>query len=265
MSTTKSAKPKIHQLITLALVALTIIFMVFYGSLPVSYDYVVGSITDQDIYAPRSFIDSYETRRRAVIARDTSADVFVRSDKKAQECIDRVDDIFDLAEQTRKNATQTRPTQNTVNPSSIASQLSISVEQSLGIKIESENFVVFFETNTSNTTFTYVREKTISMAELIMLGEVNDAILPTKISEQIDTFRESSPSYSKYADTMHVILTAVLEPNTVYDEKATYDLANNAYNAVINEPVVVEKGTKLVESGSIIDEHIYSNLVELEL
>ena len=64
---------------------------------------------------------------------------------------------------------------------------------------------------------------------------------------------------------MDAVLLALLEPNTVYDEKATDDSANNAYNAVLNEPVMVEKGTKLVEAGDIIDEHAYSNLVELEL
>ena len=64
---------------------------------------------------------------------------------------------------------------------------------------------------------------------------------------------------------MYVVLASILEPNTVYDQKATADSANNAYIAVINEPVMIEKGTKLVEAGAIVDEHVYSNLVELEL
>ena len=139
MSSSKSAKPKIHQIITLALAALTIVFMVFYGSLPVSYDYVVGSIADQDIYAPRSFADTYETERRAIVARDTCEDVFVRSDKQSQECVDRVDDFFDLAEQARKNAAQSRTTQTPVKPSEVASQLSVNVEQTLDVKIDPDS------------------------------------------------------------------------------------------------------------------------------
>ncbi|MCR4556331.1 MAG: HDIG domain-containing protein [Saccharofermentans sp.] len=265
MSSNKNAKPKIHQIITLALSALTIVFMVFYGSLPVSYDYVVGSIAEQDIYAPRTFADTYETQRRAIVARDTSADVFVRSDKQSQECIDRVDDFFDLTEQARKNLTQTRNTQPPMKPAEAAAQLTVNVEQTLGVSIASEDIEVFFDTGMSNTTFTYIREKTTALAELIMLGDVSDAVLPAKISEQINGFSESSPSYSKYAEAMTVVLSSILEPNTIYDEKATADSANNAYIAVINEPVMIEKGTKLVESGAIIDEHIYSNLVELEL
>ena len=34
---------------------------------------------------------------------------------------------------------------------------------------------------------------------------------------------------------------------------------------MLNDPVMIDKGSRLVEAGSIIDEHIYSNLVELEL
>ena len=55
MSSNRNTKPKFHQILSLALAALTIIFLVFYGSLPVSYDYEVGSIAGQDIYATRAF------------------------------------------------------------------------------------------------------------------------------------------------------------------------------------------------------------------
>ena len=129
--------------------------------------------------------------------------------------------------------------------------------------IAPEDILPFFEM--SSTTFTYIREKTTSLAELIMLGDVNDELLSTKIDEQIGLFRESSPSYAKFADAMKVVLSSILEPNSVYDEKATADSADNAYAAVMNEPVMIDKGTKIVDSGDIIDEHIYSNLKELEL
>ena len=262
MSSNKSSKPKFHQILSLVLAALTVIFLVFYGSLPVSYDYEVGSIAGQDIYATRTFADSYETERRAIIARDTVDDIFVRSDKQSQVCIDRVEAFFDQANQIRKSS-QTADLQAPLSPSASASQLSATIDKNMGKKIESDNLTVFFEM--SNATFTYIREKTTAIAELVMLGDVNDAVLPTKITEQINTFCDSNPSYSKFAESMDAVLLALLEPNTVYDEKATDDSANNAYNAVLNEPVMVEKGTKLVEAGDIIDEHAYSNLVELEL
>ncbi|WP_034448809.1 HD family phosphohydrolase [Butyrivibrio sp. AE2032] len=263
MSSNKSAKPKFHQIISLALASLTIIFLVFYGSLPVSYDYEVGSIATQDIYAPRTFADTYATEREAVRARDTVADIFVRSDKQAQVSIDRVDDFFDLAEQARTNMTQARGTTSPMSPAEAASQVTLNVEQTMNVKIKSEDILVFFEM--SNPTFTYIREKTTTLAELIMLGDVNEHLLESKIDEQISSFCESSPSYEKFADAMRIVLSSILEPNTIYDEKATEDSANNAYMTALNDPIMIDKGTKLVESGAIIDEHVYSNLVELEL
>ena len=263
MSNNKASKPQFHQIISLALAALTIVFLVFYGSLPVRYDYEVGSIAGQDIYAPRSFADTYETERRAIVARDTVADIFVRSDKQSQESIDRVDEFFDITNTERKSFTESRSTQAPISPSASAYQLTANVEKSLGVKLESADVYDFL--GMSNATFTYIREKTTTIAELVMLGEVNDAVLSSKIDEQINTFRETSPSYSKFANSMSAVLKALLQPNTVYDEKATADSANNAYIAVLNEPVMVEKGTKLVASGDIIDAHVYSNLVELEL
>ena len=263
MSNNKSVKPQFHQIISLVLAALTIIFLVFTGSLPVSYDYEVGSIANQDIYAPRTFADSYETERRAVVARNTVEDIFVRSDKQSEECIDRVDDFFDLTEQQRQVVISSRNTASPLSAAEAANQLSANVDQTLNVKIDPQNLVVFFEM--SNSTFTYIREKTTVLAELIMLGDVNEAVLSSKIDEQISSFREANPSYSKYADAMHSVLSSLLEPNTIYDEKATADSANNAYIAVLNDPVMIDKGSRLVESGAIIDEHIYSNLVELEL
>ena len=82
MSSNKHTKLKFHQVLSLVLAALTVIFLVFYGSLPVSYDYEVGSIAGQDIYATRTFADSYETQRRAIIAKNTvrlSGSIFLPS------------------------------------------------------------------------------------------------------------------------------------------------------------------------------------------
>ena len=64
---------------------------------------------------------------------------------------------------------------------------------------------------------------------------------------------------------MSAVLNAMIEPNIIYDETASADAAANAYNSVLNDPVTIDKGARLVESGSKIDEHIYQNLVDLEL
>ena len=164
MSNTKHSKLKFHEVLSLVLAALTVIFLVFYGSLPVSYDYEVGSIAGQDIYATRSFQDSFETQRRAIIAKNTVEDIFVRSEKQSKEYVDDVDEFFDLANQIRKSS-QSADLQAPLSPSSAAYQLSVNVEQTLKKNIEPESVVVFFEM--SNSTFIYIREKTTAIAELV--------------------------------------------------------------------------------------------------
>ena len=134
----------------------------------------VGSIAGQDIYATRSFADSFETQRRAIIAKNTVEDIFVRSEKQSKEFVDDVDEFFDLANQIRKSS-QSADLQAPLSPSSSAYQLSVNVEQTLGKKIEPESVVVFFEM--SNSTFTYIREKTTAIAELVMLGDVNLSLI----------------------------------------------------------------------------------------
>ena len=44
-----------------------IILLVFYGYRPVSYDLSVGSVSNRDIYAHRSFVDTYQTEYEAFI------------------------------------------------------------------------------------------------------------------------------------------------------------------------------------------------------
>ena len=56
-----------------------------------------------------------------------------------------------------------------------ANQLAANVDQTLNVKVEPEKIAILFEM--SGSTFTYIREKTTGLAELIMLGDVNEAVL----------------------------------------------------------------------------------------
>ena len=71
----------------------------FYGSLAESYDYDIGSVAESDIYAPRTFVDSYETEHQAVIARNSVSAIFIRSDEISEENSDNVEGFFDLVSQ----------------------------------------------------------------------------------------------------------------------------------------------------------------------
>ena len=259
----KTGKPLLHHILALTLAAVSVIAIVYYGSLPVSYDYKIGSIAVSDIYAPRSFTDTYETKRRAIIARENADDIFVKSTTVSDENISRTKQFFDLADQVRTDLMRERITNSQLSSTEGANRLARKVSQTLKKEIPASRLVAFIDM--SSTAFPFIRDKSVSMVQLLMTEEIGQDDLSTKIMLQISSFKQTSPSYSSYADSMSAVLHAIIEPNIIYDETASADAAENAYNAVMNDPVTIDKGSRLVENGSKIDEHIYQNLVDLEL
>ena len=252
-----------HKVISIFLAALTVAAIVYYGSLPVSYDYRVGSIAVSDIYAPRTFTDTYETQRRAIIARESAEDIFVKSAAITEENIARTKQFFELADQVRNDMIKERVTNPELSSSEGANRLSKLVAQKMNKNIPARRLISFIDM--SSTAFPFIRDKSVAIAQLLMTEEIGQDELANKILIHINNFKTASPSYSSYADSMSAVLNAVIEPNVIYDETASADAAQNAYNAVMNDPVTVDKGARLVETGGKIDEHIYSNLVDLEL
>ena len=180
---------KVLGVVSIILTVLIIIGLVFYGSLPESYNYRVGSVAESDIYAPRTFVDNYETERQAVIARGLVPAIFVRSDDIAESNVEKVNAFFDLVDQERSVYTIRNLTEEQA-----ADELSINVKQSLSCEINSADLLVFF--NMTHSSFRYIKDKAISMAELIMIEDVDEGTLASAIASQVDSFKVSSPSYS---------------------------------------------------------------------
>ena len=71
-----------------------IVLLVFYGYRPVSYDLSVGSVSNIDTYAQRSFIDTYQTEYEAVIAKNSVSPIFIRSEELSDNSITNVELFF---------------------------------------------------------------------------------------------------------------------------------------------------------------------------
>ncbi|MCR5615946.1 MAG: hypothetical protein K6F45_07240, partial [Saccharofermentans sp.] len=252
------------RILTLILAVVIVIIVVFSGSLPESYDYTPGSVAQTDIFAPRTFVDTYETEQKAVIARNSVTAIFIRSEELSEQNVDRVVDFFDLVQQERSQMVVTAPgSPAPISADEAASQLSVNLYQTFGASVTAEDLVVFM--SMSDSSYSYIRDKAISMTELIMVDDIDEAVLEAAIDNQINSFKETNPSYSTYADALQLVFKGILKPNSVFDEKATNDQAENAYLAVKSDPVTVEKGTRIVTSGDVITEHQYQNLIDLEL
>ena len=172
----KTGRPLLHHILALTLAAVSIIAIVYYGSLPVSYDYKIGSIAVSDIYAPRSFTDTYETERRAIIARENADDIFVKSTTVSDENISRTKQFFDLADQVRTDLMRERITNSQLSSTEGANRLARKVSQTLKKEIPASRLVAFIDM--SSTAFPFIRDKSVSMVQLLMTEEIGQDDLP---------------------------------------------------------------------------------------
>ncbi|MBO4459957.1 MAG: HDIG domain-containing protein [Clostridiales bacterium] len=230
---------------------------VFLGSLPESYDYSVGSVANTDIYASKTFTDTYETEYQAIIARNSVASIFVRSSEISEKNVKDTTTFFDLTSQIRQQKLGEVTSLTEINT------LKNNLLTSIGIDAPVSDLTVFL--NLSDSTFSYMRDKGISIAELIMVEDVDESHLESAIDSQITNFKDANPSYSSYANAFGEILKLIMKPNSIFDSDATNEAASVAYSEAMDNPVIVEKGTKIISSGEVVTEHIYSMMVNLEL
>ena len=256
----QSLQPKLSKILKiityLTNMVLCVVFL-FLGSLPESYNYSVGSVADTDIYASKTFTDSYETEHQAVLARNSVPSIFVRSSDISEKNVKDTTTFFDLTSQIREQKGSAVSTVTDLNT------LKSNIYNSLGVDLAGADLSVFL--NMSDSTYSYMRDKGISIVELIMEEDVDESEIGKAIEGQIENFKQSNPFYSSYADSLKNILKVILQPNSIFDSTATNEAADIAYSDVLANPVIVEKGTKILSSGDVVTEHAYNMMVNLEL
>ena len=253
---------KLQQIIVMILVVLLVTLIVFYGYLPDSYNYSVGSISESDIYAARTITDNYQTEYDAYAARTKVPAIFVRNNEVASDNIARVELFFSRIDDSRdkySNNGEIDQFSATVAVDNLCTELN----NEFGKEFDKEVIKVFFTANKS--TYSYIEYKGTSIVELLMNGDITEVELENAIVSQIDSFKETNPSYSIYGDALQSVFSLLLQPNSVFDEDATEDAENNAYRAALENPVMIERGAKIVGAGDVITEHTYQLLSDLDL
>ncbi len=253
---------KVQQIIVLILVFLLVTLVVFYGYLPDNYNYSIGSVAEQDIYAPRSITDVYQTEYEALAAKNNVQAIFVRNEDVSSANVDAVETFFNCVTQTR--TLMSNPDTNAFISEQVAIQnLGVTLKGSLKKKFNDSDLLLFV--NMTKSAYGYMEDKAISMTEIMMMGNVDADNLEATVDNQIASFKETNPSYSSYADSLSNILKVVIEPNSLFDADATEDAEDNAYKTVINNPVIIDRGTKIVGTGEVITDHTYRLLTDLDL
>ena len=94
---------KMQQLIVMILVVILVVLVVFYGYIPDNYNYSVGSVSQNDIYATRTITDVYQTEYEALMAKNNVPMIFIRSDEIAENNKASVDKYFEIISEARSS------------------------------------------------------------------------------------------------------------------------------------------------------------------
>ena len=239
-----------------------IILLVFYGYRPVSYDLVVGSVSNIDIYAQRSFVDSYQTEYEAVIAKNTVSPIFIRSEEISDQNKTNVELFYAIIGEARSQRMTEFGT-----PANNWDEIVASMYAQLNSEFTSlpDDHTIDVLLSMSYSAFNLIVDKSVSITEIIMMDNVNTDTLSMAIDSRMDAFIENYSEYSSYSDTMKTVLVTLLRPNSVFDSAATEEAGENAYLTAMNSPVTVDKGTKIISAGDVVTEHMYQCLIDLEL
>ena len=252
---------KVQQIIVMVLVVVLTILIVFYGYLPDNYNYSVGSISERDVYASRTITDNYQTQYDALQAKNSVAAIFVKSTERSEENIKNIEKFFKSISSARDIISKEDGTdfQRTVAKNTLKSDF----EKNFNTEFDEQLIDLFL--NATASTYRYIEYKGVSIVELMMNESINELEFDTSIDNQIDSFKETNPSYSSFADALATVYKTVLKPNTIYDEDATEDAEDNAYRTVLDNPVTIERGAKIIGAGEVITEHTYQLLNDLDL
>lgn len=255
-------KSSFQQIFVTILSMVIIILLVFYGYRPVSYDLSVGSVSNIDIYAQRSFVDTYQTEYEAVLARNSVSPIFIRSEDLSSQSVTNVELFFSIVREARYHRFNMYGVLADDWDNTYA-QMKLQLQSEFTSIPDDQTLDVFV--TMSSSTFNFIEDKSVSMAEIIMMDNVNSDTLNIQIDSSIDGFIENYSEFASYSEAVRTILKCLLTPNSVFDVDATDEAAANAYLVAMNAPITVDKGTKIVSSGDVVTEHIYQNLVDLEL
>ena len=257
---------KVIRISSMILLAVLIVAIVYFGSLPKKYDVYQGQTSEYDITASRSVKDSYETERRARLARSEVAPVYVISEDVSDSNTQLVDEFFHYCSELRKGNIDEMgmPIRNKQENANL---LTSAVKESFNIELPSE--VAFTLANISFVDYEYVESEAKEITEMINMDALDTQGLQIEINDYASHVENSrthdDTEYISQTDLLKQLLTRLLKPNAVYDAKATEMAQTTAYKNAVSEAVMIQKGTRIVSVGETITPHIYSQLNDLDL
>ena len=270
--------------------ALAVIMVaVYYGSTPRQYDLQIGDISPYDISAPRDIADEAETVRRALEEMSNVPNIMLRSQERSEESRESVRSLINLVQEKREDlyrepivevyppineegqeGEEPRETEETRQrrPDNKEIELTVSslisnVDQSIGVVLPSgdaDQLIRMDEDRFQSLAAILFAESNAAVAKTLDSGR-----LAAAIEESVDRLSETMEFYADDANLVGRLMTLMLRPNVEFNEEATEKAKSAAYERVINNPVMINRGARIISQGDVVTPEMKATLDRLNL
>ena len=265
------------------LTLLVIAIIVYFGSIPRTYDLALGDTSLFDITAPRAIVDVAETERRAREAMTLVPSVMMRSEENSASSLSALKLFKTMVDEKRLELYPTeranssvdnsqsnggttivptrRPSESTIQLA--ASSLISGLDQNLGIVIQSGDAeeLMRIERDRLDSIFDIMQTE----ADALVLKSLDSLTLQRELAESSERIAEQLSFNSTDKDLIVRFLTLLVKPNIEYNVAATENAKQAAYEQVLNNPVMVNRGSRIITAGEVVTEDVLDKLVALDL
>ena len=222
-----------------------------------------------DVSSPRDVINEESTRMKAEEARLRVERIFVRSPEYVTASKERIDKFFAIVHDVRTEMVGEGDFYSFTYVEG-AKKICERVAIQFGLEFTNEDAMRLIRypikaTELQGDVLKDVEQQTVSAAALVMTEKItNREDLESAIGS---LYEETDVTGLADADLLltKTILQLFLEPNMILDEASTKLARESAYQAVINNPDIVEKGARILSQGDEITPEKYALLVHLDM
>ncbi|MDD7402052.1 MAG: HDIG domain-containing protein [Eubacteriales bacterium] len=245
------------------------LILLYLGSRPPQYELEVNVVSPYDIEAPRSVVNRNATEKRAREAQSLVVDIYTRSDNLSQEALRRVgtfaatvDDYYQALREDHKDQTQAQ----IIKPLALdqaSEDLQRSLEEDLDYEFSLDDLKQVLHMSSSR--YDTFRNRLELTANSLMAEAVDETELSFRIRDYLNKLSAREAHYKSDLTLIRGFLEQTLQGNVLYNEEATQNARQDAYERVLQNPILVNRGARIISSGELVTEDIYALLQELKL
>lgn len=264
----KSRKNLASHIALFILLFASSLVIVYWGARPEQYALEEDQISGYDIEAPRSVVNRIATEARALEAKSQVANIFTRSETVTAEVLEN-SQLFWRSLQSGKKEWQMIEDENSSADERIEKQSNFLGDKSKSLNKEFDLELTKYDLSTiikmSEARFAVFGNKLLTACEAIMANPVDETELPYRIISYFSDLNYREQKYVQDTALLRRIVKSLLRPNVIYNQDATLNAMDSAYERVKQNPIMVNRGSRIVSSGELVDEEIYTILEDLNL